>query len=233
MPERSDIEHLSEKIRQILSAGLEQADLRVDNSVQTALLHYVTLLSRWNRTYNLTGVRDTVQMVRRHVLDSVVVLPYIRGPCLLDLGTGAGLPGIILALGRPDLQCVLLDSNAKKTRFCLQAVAELGLNNVAVIHSRIEDFASESLFSTIIARAFGSVVDLLGHAGRLCAPGGCLLAMKGMYPVAELEALGPMRENTQVVPLSVPGLAEERHLVIVSAEGQAGWGMAEVSSELM
>lgn len=205
----------SESPRAALDAGLAAAGVELDEASRAALIRYVELLSRWNRAYNLTAVRAPVDMVRRHLLDSVVILPYVHGRRLLDIGTGAGLPGLVVALARPDLECVLIDSSAKKTRFCRQAVAELRLANVEVIRARVQAYRPARPFDTVVARAFGRLAALVAHAERLCAPGGRLLAMKGQTPQAELAELGALRDRARVVPLHVPGLDARRHLVIV------------------
>nr|VFJ63532.1 MAG: 16S rRNA (guanine527-N7)-methyltransferase [Candidatus Kentron sp. FW]VFJ69284.1 MAG: 16S rRNA (guanine527-N7)-methyltransferase [Candidatus Kentron sp. FW] len=166
--------------RQYLGECLGQTGLVLDEEACNTLVRYVGLLARWNRAYNLTSVRDPLEMVVRHILDCLVILPYIRGMRLLDLGTGAGLPGIVLAIARPDIKCVLLDGNGKKTRFCRQVTAELGLSNVEVLQLRAEEYMPATLFTTITARAFGPFSVLWNHAGRLLAPDGRLLAMKGM-----------------------------------------------------
>lgn len=206
-------------LRRTLDIGLEKIDLDLENNVRVALIDYVSLLHRWNRTYNLTGVRDPAQMVCRHILDCLVVVPYICGSRLLDIGTGPGLPGIILSLACPQIRSVLIDSNGKKTRFCLQVVAELGLFNVQVVHSRIEDYRPEITYTTVIARAFGKIAKLHRDTHRLLAPDGCLMAMKAGFPAAELEELGSLGEEARVVALTVPGVDGERHLVMLPSLG--------------
>lgn len=186
------------------------------------LVAYILLLARWNRAYNLTGVRDPLEMVPRHVLDSLSALPFLRGERGLDVGSGAGLPGLVLALARPRMQWVLLDSNAKKCRFLGHASRELELENVRVVRSRLEDFHPAERFSTIISRALSNLADFVAGAGHLLEPGGCLLAMKGRDPEPELTAAGDLGERARVVPVSVPGLVEgRRHLVIVTGTGES------------
>lgn len=207
----------AERLSAGLSSGIKALNLDCPLDVQARLLDYVQLLHKWNRVYNLTAVRDPAQMVTRHLLDSLTVWPYIVGQRILDVGTGAGLPGIPLALlsvnKQPDRRFVLLDSNSKKTRFLQQAVAELGLDNVQVVHARTESFQPEQGFDIVISRAFASVADMLAGAGQHCVPGGLILAMKGTDPAAELDGLDPAFELEQVYRLQVPGLEEDRHLV--------------------
>lgn len=201
--------------QQLLTTGLQQLPLTVTEPVQQQLLAYVALLEKWNRAYNLTSVRDPAQMVIRHLLDSLAILPHVRGPAILDVGSGAGLPGIPLALVCPQWRFVLLDSNGKKTRFITQAVAELGLDNVQVVHGRAEEHKPKQPYNTIVSRAFTSVENMLNMVGGLCAPGGCLLAMKGVYPVAELDHLPETYKVSGVHEIVVPYLEAERHVVVV------------------
>ena len=200
-----------------LGAGLDEIGLSLRRATVNTLLAYLRLLELWNRAYNLTAIRNPVDMVRHHLLDSLVVLPFVRGSRLLDVGTGAGFPGMVIALTSPQLQCVLLDKNAKKTRFCLQVIAELGINNVDVVHARVEDYQPASLFSTVIARAFGELCALHALTGHLLQPGGCLIAMKGADPKRELDALPASCQPPQVISLKVPGLVTPRHLIILDA----------------
>jgi 16S rRNA (guanine527-N7)-methyltransferase len=183
----------------------------------SCLLRYVGLLTRWNRRFNLTGTRAPEQIVTRHLLDSLSVIPYLRGDWVLDAGTGAGLPGLILAITCPERQFTLLDSAGKKTRFCIQAAADLELDNVAVVQARLEAFQPRQRFSCLVTRAFESAAGLLVPAQRLLRPGGLLIAMKGTYPQAELEAVSAAGFGARAVPVSVPGLSAARHLLLVEA----------------
>jgi 16S rRNA (guanine527-N7)-methyltransferase len=182
-------------------------------------LQFLELLERWNRAYNLTAVREIEQMLPRHVLDSLSVLPYIRGPRVLDIGTGAGLPGIPLALALPAHQFVLIDRNGKKLRFVRQAIHELGLKNVEPVHGVVETYRSAVRFQTLIARALAAIPDMLTGCRHLCAAEGVVLAMKGLYPAAELAALSGGFAVRDVVRLTVPGLDATRHLVILEPVG--------------
>jgi 16S rRNA (guanine527-N7)-methyltransferase len=199
---------------ELLAEGIARLGLGLDPSRQERLLAYLALLARWNRVYNLTAVRDPAAMVPKHLLDSLAVLPHVRGPRLVDVGTGGGLPGIPLALARPELQVVLLDSNAKKVRFVTHALLELGLTNAEAVHARVEVYRPAAGFDTVIARAYSSLSAYVEAAAPLCAAGGRLLAMKGAYPQEELTALPP-GYRTHVQRLEVPGLDAERHLVCI------------------
>ena len=207
----------------LLDAGLGELGLDLPGEPRERLLAYLDLLARWNRAYNLTAVRDPREMVPRHLLDSLAVLPYIDPGPLLDVGTGPGLPGLPLALARPGLAVTLLDSNGKKARFCTQAVAELGLSGVQVVHARVEAYRPGAPFPQVITRAFTSLAGFRRAAAHLVAPGGRLLALKGRYPGAELDELAAAGGGAAAVhPLAVPGLQGERHLVIIP--GDAGGG---------
>lgn len=209
---------MNEALQDKLAEGLAALPLELNAHVQNRLVDFLHLLVKWNRAYNLTAVRQPEQMVTRHLLDSLVIGPYLQGPRVLDVGTGAGLPGIPLALAYPDLHFTLLDSNGKKIRFVTQAVAELGLTNVDVVQSRIEAFQPTRRFDTITARAYASIDDLVSQTTRLLADGGQYLIMKGVYPVAEVEAMPTGYQLEATHPLKVPKLDAERHLLIVRAE---------------
>lgn len=184
---------------------------------QTALLlRFLDVLVRWNRVYSLTAIEEGVEMVRRHLLDSLAMLPYIKGPRVLDLGTGAGLPGIPLAVAQPDVQFTLLDANRKKTRFVRQAVLELNLSNVQVVNERAEDFSPAEPFDTVITRAVTAAAETLAWITPLLAPAhGRLVLMKGAYPHAELAALPASARLQGVYPVCVPELQAERHAVVI------------------
>ena len=196
-----------------MQQGCAALQLSVDARQQERLLEYLALLSRWNQTYNLTAVRDEAQMVTRHLLDSLAIAPYLTGQRFLDVGTGAGLPGVPLALLFPEQEFHLLDSNGKKTRFLFQVKTALCLDNMAVHQARVESFQVAEPFETVLSRAFASLQDMVHGCRHLLAPDGRILAMKGAYPTQELAAVSQQCAEMVVHPLAVPGLGEQRHLV--------------------
>jgi len=201
-------------IRARLEAGLEQMDITLAADQIDRMIAYLLLLRRWNRVYNLTAVRELGEMVPRHLLDSLSVLPYLFGHRVLDVGSGAGLPGIPLALASPGREFHLLDSNGKKTRFLCQAVTDVGLANVEVVQTRMESYLPEGKFATIVSRAVTSVPDLLATTGRLLAHPARLLAMKGRRPAdVEIRGLESSPYTLRIHRLEVPFLDAERHLV--------------------
>ncbi len=204
-----------EPARRALESGLRDLDLDLEADARARLLDYIGLLTRWNRRFNLTGTRAPAEIVTRHLLDSLSVTPFLRGGRVLDAGTGAGLPGLLLAIARPDIRFTLLDSAGKKTRFCIQATAELGLGNVDVIKTRIEDYEPERRFSCMVSRAFEPAPALLIQTARLLEPGALVLVMKGIYPQAELNALRAAGFDARAKPVTVPGLGAERHVLLV------------------
>lgn len=199
-----------------LDTGLAALGLELPPQLATQAAAYLALLRKWNKTYNLTAVRDPLQQVGLHILDSLAVLPWVRGPRLLDIGTGAGLPGLLLALARPNWECVLLDSNAKKTRFLVQASAELQLHNVRVISRRVEDYPATADFDTVISRAYTELPRFYRQACPLARPGGRVVAMKGKLPTAEIDALSAQGIVCHSEPIKIPGLDAERHVVVFS-----------------
>ena len=196
-----------------LQQGVDAMGLQDDDLPLQAYLSYIELLAQWNTAYNLTAVRDPEKMLAYHILDSLAILPYVRGDQCLDIGTGAGLPGIILALAMPDTHWVLLDGNSKKTRFVQQAVLTLNMKNVEVICCRVEHYESENRFSTIVSRAFASLAASFDCSHHLLAPEGILLAMKGPEPENEISELSAKAVSTRITPLVVPGVTGGRSLV--------------------
>jgi 16S rRNA (guanine527-N7)-methyltransferase len=202
-----------ESLRQRLCAGISELGLAFDEAAIERLLAYVELLERWNAAYNLTAVRDPAEMVTRHLIDSLAIVPHVQGATLADLGSGAGLPGIPLAIAAPEREILLVDSNGKKARFLREAVRRLGLPRVRVAESRVENV--EGSFDCITARAFASLAEMLGWGGHLLAPDGTWLALKGRFPQEELAAVPADFRVEDVIALRVPGLDAERHLVII------------------
>jgi len=198
---------------QMLDDGLKELKLQLSELAQQQLLAYLKLLQQWNRVYNLTAIRDLEQMVSQHLLDSLSVAPYLSGDNILDVGSGAGLPGIPLAIYFPHKQFTLLDSNGKKTRFLKQVIAELKLKNVSVIQARVEKFKPDPLFDTVISRAFSALGQFISQTEQCLKTGGVWLAMKGRLDEEELEALN---RSYETIKLNVPGLNAQRHLVIFS-----------------
>ena len=189
----------------------------LDTALASPLQAYLALLDRWNRAYNLTAIRDPREMVGKHVLDSLAMQPFVRDlDTLADLGTGAGFPGIPLALALPDLRVTLVESNGKKARFLREAVRTLHLDNARVAESRIEALDEPAAFDAITARALATLPLILQLGGHLLKPRGHLLAMKGARPDDEIAALPSGWRLQSVHALTVPGLAAERHLVVVA-----------------
>ena len=199
---------------QQLEMGLRTMGLASTSFQQHRLLAYLGLLLKWNAAYNLTAIREPEEMVSRQLLDSLSILPLIRGPRVLDVGTGAGLPGVPLAIMLPDLEFTLLDTNSKKTRFVNQVKLELGLDNLSVVQQRVEEFQPENRYDTITSRAFASLGDMLQGSRHLLVEDGQWLAMKGRFPEQEVAAMDPVYDVSWEL-LSVPGEAGMRHAIII------------------
>lgn len=198
--------------RGLSTLGLDAATLA------PPLLQYLALLDRWNRTYNLTAIRDPREMVTRHLLDSLAMHPFVERGTLADLGTGPGLPGIPLAIAKPDLQVTLVESNGKKARFLREAVRTLGLGNARVAESRAEALDEPAAYDALTARALDVLSGIIEVGGHLLKPRGQLLAMKGVHPHEEIAALPAGWQLQGVHALAVPGLVGERHLVVVAKD---------------
>ncbi|MGR9108761.1 MAG: 16S rRNA (guanine(527)-N(7))-methyltransferase RsmG [Gammaproteobacteria bacterium] len=194
---------------------MDELGLRYGPDSLSALLRFQALLAKWNRIYNLTAIRDPEIMLSHHLLDSASASPYLYGQRVLDVGTGPGLPGIPLAILNPGHFFVLLDSNAKKTRFVRQAVLELSLTNVEVVQDRVERFKPAALFDTIITRAFAAVSEILSTTARLLTERGRLLAMRGRVPDCETAYAG---YQSTLIPIRVPGIDAERHILLMCPE---------------
>ena len=207
-----------------LAASLERVNLRVDPSQRRSLARYVALLAQWNRAYNLTAVRDPFAMIDRHVLDSLTALDFLVGTRLLDVGTGAGLPGLVLAIVRPDVRCTLLDPVRKKTRFCAHAAMTLGLDNVEVASERLATHRPQRPYTTVISRATLSIAELVAGARPLLDARGRIVAMKGTRPQAELRELDERdREGIEIrlEPVAVGARSPAPTLVLIDHAGRA------------
>lgn len=190
--------------------GVDYTSLQRDQ-----LLAYLELLISWNKAYNLTAIRDPAQMIALHLLDSLTVLPHVTGEHLIDVGTGAGLPGIPLAIMYPDKQFTLLDSNGKKTRFLFQVRCHLGLTNVVEIQSRVEQHQPRECYDAVLSRAFTSIADMVDKCHHLLAAQGVFLAMKGKFPQSELSEVAKDYKVETSHTLQVPGVEGERHLIVI------------------
>lgn len=199
----------------LLAEGVAQLGLKLPPRALQRLLQYLTLLEKWNQTYNLTAVRDPLDMVSQHLLDSLAVVPHIVTTSILDVGSGAGLPGIPLALALPDARLTLLDSSQKKCAFLRQALIELALPNAAVECARVEHWSTPQRFELVISRALSDLGEFIALAGHRVAPGGTLAAMKGVYPHEELARLPRGFRLRGAQALSVPGLRGARHLLLL------------------
>ena len=196
-----------------LADGLSRLGISLAEAQVDLLVRYLALLEKWNRVFNLTAVRDSGEMVERHLMDSLSVLPHIKGSRLLDVGSGAGLPGIPLAVACPDLYVELIDSISKKARFLNQVRLELGMSNLRVVHGRVERYRPDEGFDTVISRAFASVGEFWRSANHLLEPGGIMLAMKARSPAAQLDdAAFDDGVDCMIIPLPRL-LGAERHLV--------------------
>ncbi|MDO8351195.1 MAG: 16S rRNA (guanine(527)-N(7))-methyltransferase RsmG [Gallionella sp.] len=203
-----------------LERGIIQLGMQISSETQVKLLDYLALLVKWNKVYNLTAIRDPQQMLSHHLLDSLAVIPHLGAGRWLDVGCGAGLPGLVLAIVQPEWQFVLLDSNSKKTGFVQQAVIELGLRNVQVRCARVEEYKTTDPFDGIISRAFTALGDFLQITRHLIAPQGRWVAMKGL-PEDELAGVPDDCIMEKIIPLRVPGLDAARCLVIATPRGEA------------
>lgn len=211
---------MSDPLKARLKAGIAELGLAITETQTEQLLTYLQEFHKWNRAYNLSAVRDIDAMLDRHLLDSLSVLAHVQARTprrLIDVGTGGGLPGIPLAIALPDCQITLLDSNGKKTRFLFHVKTLLKLNNVAVENRRVEQFRPDQPFDIVISRAFASLADMVSGCEHLLAPEGLFMAMKGVYPEAELAEVEDRVELVQSYPLQVPGNEGERHLLEMKA----------------
>ncbi len=197
----------------LLKRGCDELGVVPSGLQQERLLTYLELLTKWNRAYNLTSVREPAEMVTRHLLDSLAIAPYLSGKRLIDVGTGGGLPGIPMAILYPEREFHLLDSNGKKTRFLFQVKTALSLDNMSVHQARVQSFVAAPKYDAVLSRAFASLEDMITGCRHLLAPGGRFLAMKGAFPEHEIAAIAEHCQVEAVHVLQVPGLSEQRHLV--------------------
>lgn len=211
-------------LKKLLQTALENNGYALSGTLQDQLIAYLELLAQWNQVFNLTGIREITAGVHLHILDSLAIGRYLQGDLLLDVGSGAGLPGIPLALAYPTKQFVLLDSNNKKTRFLTQVGYELGIKNISVVHARCERFMPAQGFNSIITRAFGSLAMMLKSTAHLLAAEGQFLAMKGLLPSAELAEVKMPFKVLAVHPLTIKGLDAARHLVCIEKQKETDSG---------
>lgn len=205
------------QVEELIRRGVAGLGLSLPAGALVQLSDYLALLVKWNRVYNLTAIRDDALQVTHHLLDCLAVIPYLPPGSIVDVGSGAGLPGIPVAIACPERVTTVLDSNQKKSAFLTQVVAELGLRNTQVVHQRVQDYRPVAGFDVVVSRAFSNLSEFAGSAGHLCAPGGVLIAMKGLQPAAEIAALPPSWQVDKMVPLEIPQLGATRHLVFMRA----------------
>jgi 16S rRNA (guanine527-N7)-methyltransferase len=192
-----------------------QNRLTFSEPILEKLTDYLLLLEKWNQVYNLTSIRNPSQMIPKHILDSLSISPYLRGTRILDVGTGAGLPGIPLALTHPNSHFTLLDSNGKKTRFLTHVIQQLGVSNIDIIQNRVEQFQADICFDTIITRAFTSLTDFLKKTHHLACQTGIFLSMKGQHPTQEINELDSNFSIISINPIQISGLNEKRHVIVI------------------
>ncbi|MFZ0219374.1 MAG: 16S rRNA (guanine(527)-N(7))-methyltransferase RsmG [Candidatus Aquirickettsiella sp.] len=204
--------------KQLHTALLKQLDqnhFNFDEITNKKLVEYVLLLNKWNQIHNLTSIRDPLQMLSKHILDSLAISRYLQGPHILDVGTGAGLPGIPLALTHPHYHFTLLDSNGKKTRFLTHVLQTLMITNIDIIPLRVEKYHPDHCFDSVVSRAFSQLNEFLHKTKHLCCENAIFLAMKGQYPIEEINVLDTKFKLVETKALQIAGLDEKRHLLII------------------
>ncbi|PCK30273.1 16S rRNA (guanine(527)-N(7))-methyltransferase RsmG [Pseudoalteromonas piscicida] len=201
-----------------LNELLAETSIELSEQQKQQLVDYVQLLDKWNKAYNLTSVRDPKEMMVKHIMDSLVVAPHLTGSNYIDVGTGPGLPGMVLAIARPDINFVLLDSLGKRVRFLMQVKHGLGIENVTPVQSRVEEYQPSVKLDGVLSRAFASLQDMIQWCSHLIDNQGVFLALKGQYPADELEDLPNGVSLSQDISLVVPKLEGERHLIILSKD---------------
>ena len=208
-----------EVVADVLKQGINQLPLQLSEAQVEKLLDYLALLNKWNSVYNLTSVRDPLEMVKLHLLDSLAAVSAFAGAAnVLDVGAGGGLPGMVLAISRPDMKVSMIDTVHKKTAFLNQVKAELELSNVTVYTKKVQELEVKTKFDVITSRAFADLSDFVNWSGHLLAEGGQYIALKGTAPAEERERLPASWKVQKLEPLAVPGLDAERHLVFIQAE---------------
>lgn len=212
----SSATELKQTLRATLDSGCQRLSLNLSETQCEALVAYVLLMDKWNKAYNLTSVRDPRQMMVRHVLDSLAVAPHLDGNNVIDVGTGPGLPGIPLAIAKPEVAFTLLDSLGKRVRFLKQCVFELNLQNVTPIQSRVEAHAPDPHYDVVLSRAFASLKDMLHWCEHLVDSRGKFLALKGQFPQSEIDEVSNHFQVDSSISLQVPEQDGERHLVTIS-----------------
>ena len=206
-------------VAEVLKQGINKLQLDLSAAQVEKLLDYLALLFKWNSVYNLTSVRDPMQMVTLHLLDSLAAVPAFKDAAnVLDVGAGGGLPGMVLAISRPDMKVSMIDTVHKKTAFLNQVKAELELGNVTVYTKKVQDLEVKTKFDVITSRAFADLSDFVNWSGHLLQEGGQFIALKGTAPAEERERLPAPWKQQKLEPLEVPGLDAERHLVFIKAE---------------
>ena len=206
-------------VAEVLKQGINKLQLDLSAAQVEKLLDYLALLNKWNSVYNLTSVRDPMQMVTLHLLDSLAAVPAFKDAAnVLDVGAGGGLPGMVLAISRPDMKVSMIDTVHKKTAFLNQVKAELELGNVTVYTKKVQDLEVKTKFDVITSRAFADLSDFVNWSGHLLQEGGQFIALKGTAPAEERERLPAPWKQQKLEPLEVPGLDAGRHLVFIKAE---------------
>ena len=205
-------------LQQQLTTLLAQTDIALTQKQQQQLVRYVELLDKWNKAYNLTSVRLPQEMMVKHIMDSLVVAPHLTGHHYIDVGTGPGLPGIVLAIALPETQFVLLDSLGKRVRFLMHVKHELGLDNVTPVQSRVEEYQPSVKLDGVLSRAFASLQDMIDWCSHLIDHSGKFIALKGVFPSEELDLLPTGVKFEQKIALEVPDLDAQRHLIILSKD---------------
>ncbi len=198
-----------------LECGLTLLNIDINHIVKSKLVDYLEFIEKWNRVHNLTAIRDPKLMVSTHLLDSLSVIPHLPKGTLLDVGTGAGMPGIPIALTNPDLQITLIESSQKRVAFLRQVASELQISNVKIVCEKVEMWMPMERFACIISRAFAELSKFVASSGHLLAEDGIFAAMKGRFPQAEIESLPAGYRVTKILELIVPGLNAERHLILI------------------